>query len=221
MEDLTDILLQSYNVFFNQLASFLPKLIGAVVILIFGWIIAKIIRTVSIKVLKLIRLNVITEKGGVDKFLLDGGVKKSSIEIVGTLFYWLIMVIVILAAFNSLGLSVASELFNQIILFIPNIIVAFLVVIFGLFLAKFISQALITYFTNVGMENTETIGKIAQYAIVVFVISVSLTQLNVGEEIIANAFLIIFGSLCLALALAFGLGGREWAANIIKKYWKT
>lgn len=221
MEDLTDILLQSYNVFFNQLASFLPKLIGAVVILIFGWIIAKIIKTVSIKVLKLIRLNVITEKGGVDKFLLDGGVKKSSIEIVGTLFYWLIMVIVILAAFNSLGLSVASELFNQIILFIPNIIVAFLVVIFGLFLAKFISQALITYFTNVGMENTETIGKIAQYAIVVFVISVSLTQLNVGEEIIANAFLIIFGSLCLALALAFGLGGREWAANIIKKYWKT
>lgn len=221
MEDLTDILLQSYNVFFNQLASFLPKLIGAVVILIFGWIIAKIIKTASIKILKLIRLNVITEKGGVDKFLLDGGVKKSSIEIVGTLFYWLIMVIVILAAFNSLGLSVASELFNQIILFIPNIIVAFLVVIFGLFLAKFISQALITYFTNVGMENTETIGKIAQYAIVVFVISVSLTQLNVGEEIIANAFLIIFGSLCLALALAFGLGGREWAANIIKKYWKT
>ena len=76
MKNLTDVLLQSYNVFFTQLASFLPKLIGAVVILIFGWIIAKIIRTVSIKVLKLIRLNVITEKGGVDKFLHDGGVKK-------------------------------------------------------------------------------------------------------------------------------------------------
>lgn len=221
MEDLTDILLQSYNVFFNQLASFLPKLIGAVIILIFGWIIAKIIKTVSIKVLKLIRLNVVTEKGGVDKFLHDGGVKKSSIEIIGTLFYWLIMLIVILAAFNSLGLSVASELFNQIILFIPNIIVAFLVVIFGLFLAKFISQALVTYFINVGIENTEIIGKIAQYAIVVFVVSVSLTQLNVGEEIIANAFLIIFGAICLALALAFGLGGREWAANMIKKYLKT
>ena len=221
MKDLTDVLLQSYNAFFTQLASFLPKLIGAVVILIFGWIIAKIIRTVSIKVLKLIRLNVITEKGGVDKFLYDGGVKKSTIEIVGDLFYWLIMLIVILAAFNSLGLSVASELFNQIILYIPNIIVAILVVIFGLFLARFISQALITYFTNVGIENAKTIGKIAQYAIIIFVISISLTQLNVGEEIVANAFLIIFGAICLALALAFGLGGKEWAANIINKYWKT
>ncbi len=221
MNDLTNILLQSYNAFFTQLASFLPRIIGAGIILIFGWIIAKIIRASSIKILKLIRLNVITEKGGVDKFLNDGGVKKSSIEIIGTLFYWLIMLIVILAAFNSLGLSVASELFNQIILFIPNIIVAVLVVIFGLFVARFISQALVTYFTNVGIENTKIIGKIAQYAIVVFVISVSLTQLNVGEEIVANAFLIIFGAICLALALAFGLGGKVWAANIINKYWKT
>ena len=205
MKDLADVLLQSYNVFFTQLASFLPKLIGAVVLLIFGWIIAKIIRTVSIK-------------GGVDKFLYDGGVKKSTIEIVGDLFYWLIMLIVILAAFNSLGLSVASELFNQIILYIPNIIVAILVVIFGLFLARFISQALVTYFANIGIENSKTIGRIAQYAIIIFVISISLTQLNVGEEIVASAFLIIFGAICLALALAFGLGGKEWAANIIKKY---
>jgi len=220
MQDLTDILLQSYNTFFTQLASFLPKLIGAVIILILGWIIAKIIKTISIKLLKLIRLNIITEKGGVDKFLHNGGVKKSPIEIIGTLFYWLIMLIVILAAFNSLGLSVASELFNQIILFIPNIIVAVLVIIFGLFLAKFISQALTTYFTNVGIENARTISKIAQYAIIVFVISISLTQINVGEEIVANAFLIIFGAICLALALAFGLGGKEWAANIMKKYWR-
>ncbi|MCK4753981.1 MAG: hypothetical protein KAS58_02035 [Calditrichia bacterium] len=220
MNDLTEVLLQSYNTFFSQLAAFLPNLIGAFLILIFGWLIAKIFRSVSIKVLKLIRLNVVTEKAGVDKFLQDGGVKRSAIEIVGALFYWLIMLIVILTAFNSLGLGVASELFNSVFLFIPNIIVAVLVLIFGLFLANFVSQIFITYLKNIEIENAATIGKITQYAIIVFVVSISLTQINVGEELVTQAFLIIFGSICLALALAFGLGGKEWAANIIKEYWQ-
>jgi hypothetical protein len=220
MNDLTEVLLQSYNIFFSHLAAFLPNLIGAILILIFGWLIAKIFRSVSIKVLKLIRLNVVTEKAGVDKFLQDGGVKRSAIEIVGALFYWLIMLIVILTAFNSLGLGVASELFNRVFLFIPNIIVAVLVLIFGLFLANFVSQVFITYLKNIEIENADTIGKIIQYAIIVFVASISLTQLNVGKELVTQAFLIIFGSVCLALALAFGLGGKEWAANIIKEYWK-
>jgi hypothetical protein len=218
MNEITDVFVHSYNTFMQQIAGFLPSLIGALLILIIGWIIAKIFRTIVIKLLKLIRFNVVTEKAKVDQFLADGGVKKSTIEIIGSLFYWLIMLIVLLTAFNSLGLSAASTLFNQVFLFIPNIIVAVLVLILGLFLANFISQALVTYLKNIEIENAETIGRLTNYAIIVFVVSISLTQLSIGEELISNAFLIVFGALCLAMALAFGIGGKEWAAGIINKY---
>jgi hypothetical protein len=221
MNEITDVFVQSYNTFFQQMAAFLPSLIGALLILIIGWIIAKIFRALTVKFLKLIRFNVVTEKARVDQFLTDGGVKRSAIEIIGSLFYWLIMLIVILTAFNSLGLSAASSLFNQVFLFIPNIIVAVLVVILGLFLANFISQALVTYLKNIEIDSADLVGKLTNYAIIVFVISISLTQLNIGRELISSAFLIVFGALCLAMALAFGIGGKEWAASVINKYFKN
>ena len=221
MSELTEVFMQAYNTFFQQLASFLPSLIGALLILIVGWIVAKIFRSVSVKLLKLIKFNVVTEKAKVDQFLADGGVKKSAIEIIGSLFYWLIMLIVLLTAFNSLGLSAASDLFNQVFLFIPNIIVAVLVLILGLFVANLISQAVVTYLKNIEIDNAEVMGRLTNYAIIVFVVSLSLTQLNIGKELISNFLLIVFGALCLALALAFGIGGKEWAAGVINKYFKN
>ena len=221
MNEFTNVFVQSYNTFFQQLSAFLPKLIGAAIILIVGWIVAKIFRAISVKFLKLIRFNVVTEKARVDQFLADGGVKRSAIEIIGSLFYWLIMLIVILTAFNSLGLTAASALFNQVFLFIPNIIVAVLVLILGLFLANLLSVAVVTYLKNIEIENAESIGKLINYAIIIFVISISLTQLNIGKELISSAFLLVFGALCLAMALAFGIGGKEWAAGVINKYFKN
>ena len=219
MKEITDALVQSYQTFFAQLSAFLPKLIGFVLSLIFGWIVAKIIRAVSVRLLAVVRLHVLTEKAKIDQFLSEGGIKQSAIEIIGTLFYWLIMLIVIVAAFNSLGLRVASELFNQVILFIPNIIVSIFVLILGLFLANFTRQVVVTYCRNVGIQNADTMGKIAQYAIVIFVVSIALTQMNIGEQILANLIVVLFGAVCLALALAFGLGGRDWASGVIEKFW--
>jgi len=217
IEKITSVLLESYETFFNKLADYLPSLIGALLILILGWIIAKLVKTASIKLLKLIKLDVVTEKAKIDQFLQDGGSTKSAIDILGAIIYWLIMLIVILAGLDALGLGVASELFNQIILYIPNVIVAVLALIFGVFLAGFIAQVVSTYLANIGVSNSVAIGAIARYAIIFFVISLSLTQLSIGEELVANAFLLLFGAVCLALALSFGLGGKEWAATVIKK----
>lgn len=217
LEEIQSVLVESYNTFFNELAAFLPSLIGAILILIIGWIIAKLVKTASVKLLKLIRLDVVTEKAKIDKFLKDGGSEKSAIEILGSIIYWLIMLIVILAGLNTLGLSVASELFNQIILYIPNVIVAVLALIFGVFLAGFIAQVVTTYLSNIGVKQASIIGAIAKYAIILFVVSLSLTQLSIGEQLVTNAFLLLFGAACLALGLSFGLGGKEWAAGVIEK----
>ncbi len=215
-DKISSVLIESYETFFNKLADFLPSLIGALLILIFGWIIAKLVKAAAIRLLKLIRLDVVTEKAKIDQFLKDGGSNKSVIDIIGGIIYWLIMLIVILSGLDALGLGVASELFNQIILYIPNVIVAVLALIFGVFLAGFIAQVVSTYLANIGVSNSAVIGAIARYAIILFVISLSLTQLSIGEELVTNAFLLLFGAVCLALGLAFGLGGKEWAALVIK-----
>ncbi len=215
-----NIFMESLKNFAIQLGAFLPKLIGAIIILIVGWIVAKIVAWVLIRSLNLLRLNMLTEKSGIEKFLKDGGMKLSATEILGKLAYWLIMLVVILAVFNSLGLSVASELFRQIVLYIPNVFVAVAIIIVGLFFANFIFDVLSAYLKNIGVAKAEIMSNIGYYAIVVFTILIALDQLNIAREIINSSFKFVLGGACLALALAFGLGGREWAAHTLERFWK-
>jgi hypothetical protein len=134
--------------------------------------------------------------------------------------YWLIMFTVILAALNSLGLQNASALFNKIILYVPNVIVAILVLMFGALFAKIVRAVTFTYLSNIGISGADVIGHIAQWAILLFVVSIALEQLSLGGQILVSAFQIGFGAICLALAIAFGLGGKDLAAHLLGKIWK-
>ncbi len=220
MSEQMNLTLESLNTFWSQFVLFLPQLVVAALLLIVGWLVAKLLRKVMIKLLKLLRLDVAAEKAGVEDFLLQGGVQYTTITILANLIYWFIMFAVSLAVLNSLGLPAAAELFNRIILYIPNIIVAVLVLIFGTLFAKLIRGVTFTYLSNVGIAGAEFVSHVAQWALLIFVVSVALEQLAIGGQVLVSAFQIAFGALCLALALAFGLGGREWAAHILEKLWK-
>lgn len=218
MKEQLNLFLESSQEFLNEIAVALPQIIGALLILLIGWILARVIKKLSVRGLKLVRFNYLTEKSGIEKFLEKGGVKVSSIDIIGTLVYWIIMLVVILATLNSLKLTAASTLFNQIMLYIPNIIVAILILIIGIYFARLVSQVLITSLKNMEEKTANTIGTIANYAIIILTVFIILGQLNIAGPIVTNAFTILFGAICLALGLAFGLGGKEWAADIVRKY---
>ena len=220
MKEQISLFLESSQQFLNQIAVFLPRILGALLLLLIGWIIAKIVKRLVIKGLKLVKLTYLTEKAGIDKFLKEGGIKVSAIDVVGTLIYWIIMLVVILATLNSINLNSASTLFNQIMLFIPNIVVGILVLIIGLYLAKLVSQVILTSLKNMKSEASELVSKLAYYAILVLTVFIILEQLSIAEEIVTSAFAILFGAICLAFVLAFGIGGKEWASDIIKKYLK-
>jgi len=142
------------------------------------------------------------------------------VTLIANLIYWFIMFTVMLAVLNSLGLHAAAELFNQIILYLPNVLVAILVLVFGTLFAKIVRSLSFTYLTNIGLDGAEFISTIAQWAILLFVTSAALEQLSIGGQILISAFQIGFGALCLALALAFGLGGKETAQRVLDKIWK-
>jgi hypothetical protein len=214
-------MIDSLKTFWNQLLQFLPQLVIGIVLLIIGWLVAKLLRIVVIRFLKLIRLDVAAEKAGIEDFLLKGGVQYSPVIILANTFYWFLMFAFTLAVLNSLGLKAAEELFNRILLYIPNIIIAVLVLIFGTLFAKIARGTTFTYLSNIGISGAEFISNITHWAILFLVIFVALQQLSLGGEVLVSAFKIAFGGLCLALAIAFGLAGKEWATQILEKLWRN
>jgi hypothetical protein len=203
-----------------ELGQFLPKLLGAVVILVAGWLIAKSIRFLVVRGLRAVSFNLLTEKAGLDGFLKKGGIRKDTIDVLGLMAYWLAVLATLLIAFNSLGLTVVSELFSRITQFVPNVIVAVLMLTIGLYFARFVADAVTAYSRNVGLQDAELVGRLSYYAITIFVVIISLGQMNIADRILYPAFLILFGGFVLALALAFGLGGQKWAADQMDKYLK-
>ncbi len=220
VENQISMVVESVKSFLIQVGQFLPQLLAAIVILILGLLVAKFLHFIVVRGLKLIHFDVLTQTAGIDGFIKQGGIKKTTIDILGILVYWLVILLTLLTAFNSLGLGVVSELFRRIALFIPNVIVAVLILAIGLYFARFISDTVMAYSRNVGIEDAELMGRLTRYAIVIFVVITALVQVNIGAEILMEAFRILFGATCLALALAFGIGGQKWAAGALEKFVK-
>lgn len=216
MNEQVNLFWESTRQFLNKLATSLPQVIGAILILIIGWIIAKMVKKLVVKGLQLVKFPLLTEKTGIDGFLKDGGVKVTATDVIGTLIYWTIMLVVIFGALNSLNLTAASSLFNEIILFIPNIVVAIIILLLGMYVAKAVSQMLLASLKNMKDATAHNISRIAYYVILILTVFITLSQLRIAPEIVNSGFQLMFGAFCLALGLAFGLGGKEKAAEIIK-----
>ncbi len=212
-----DIISESVSSFVSGIGEFLPRVLAAVVILIVGWIAAKLLKAAVARGLKLIRFPTLTSKAGIDEFLTTGGVTRTATDLLGVLVYWLVMLIVLVTAVNALGLQVASSLLNEILLYIPNIIAAVVVVAVGLYAANFVSALVQTAAANAGIEEAGMVAGLSRYALIIFTFAIALGQLRIGEELVTNGFLIVFGAAAFAAALAVGLGCREFVGRLIEE----
>ena len=214
-----DVFLEPIKAFLMQIGQFLPKLGLALVVLIAGWIFAKLVRFAVAKGLRAVNFNVLTERSGMDGFLKQGGLKSDTTEIFSILTYWLTILAVLVIAFNGLGLTYITDLLGQVVLFVPKVIAALLILAFGSYFARFIGNAVMTYCRNVGIKDSDLLGKFAQYSIITFVVLIALDQVNVGGDIVRESFLVILAGVVLALALAFGLGGQKSAGELLDRWW--
>jgi hypothetical protein len=214
-----NVALEPIRIFMQNLGDFLPKLLLAIIILIVGWLLGKFLKLAIVKGLKAINFNVLTDRAGIDGFLKQGGIKTDTAGIIGLLIYWLTILVTLVVAFNSLGLTYVTDLVSRIAFFVPKVIVAVLVLAIGLYFARFISQTVTAYGKNVGLEDAELLGRLARYAIMVFVILIALDQVNIMGDIIRQTFLIVLAGVVLALAIAFGIGGQKWAGGMLEKWW--
>lgn len=214
-----DIMLEPVKAFLLQIAGFLPRLALALGVLIAGWLLARLARFAVVKGLRAINFNVLTERAGLDGFLNQGGIETDTTGIFGLLVYWLVILAALIIGFNSMGLTYITGLLGEVVMFAPKVVAALLILAFGAYFARFIGNTVITYCRNIALQDAEVLGKLAQYAIMTFVVLIALDQVNVGGEIVRESFLIILAGIVFALALAFGLAGRDAAAELIDRWW--
>lgn len=212
-----DVVVESMRSFLTRIGLYLPRVLGALLVLVVGWIVARWVRTGVSKLLTAVRFDEMAKRSGIDDALKQGGVNLTLNGVLAGLAYWLVILMTLLAAIDSLGLAVASDVLNRVVLYLPNVVVAVLILMLGALFANLIRGLVGTYLAGAQVGGAAWISAIAYYAILVFTASVTLVQLGIARELVASAFQIAFGAVCLALALAFGLGGRDWAARIIDR----
>ena len=216
-----DMFINSLNQFWLQLVNFVPKLLAVVVILFFGWLLAKIARAAVKRTLELMQFDKFAQKSGLEAFMNHSSLNLSLSGIISHVVYWLVILIFIITGSNMLGLNEISVLLQQLASYLPHIIVAILVLIFGTLLARFVNRLVFAWLYGIKFERALEISTSVEYGIQILAIFVALEQLGIGTQLINSLFIIVFGALFLALAIAFGLGGKDWAAKVIEDFNKS
>jgi hypothetical protein len=212
-----DVFLTSLNQFWVQLVNFVPKLLAVVVILFIGWVTAKLVRTGIKRILELIQFDKFAQKSGLEAFISSGNVNVTLSGIISQVMYWLVIIMFVITGANTLGLNEVADLLHDLAAYLPRIILAILVMIFGTLLARFINRLVFAWLHSIKFERALIVSTSAEYGIQILALFVALEQLGIGVQLIHSLFVIVFGAIFLALALAFGLGGRDWAAKVIEE----
>jgi mechanosensitive ion channel-like protein len=217
--DRFEVMLEPVRVFLAQLGELLPRLGLALIVLIAGWLIAKMVRFAVVRALRAVNFHVVSERAGIDGFLKDGGISVGMTEILAALVYWLVVLAALVMGFNLLGLAYITDLLMRVLLFVPKVMVAVLILGFGAYFARFVGNSVTVYCRNIRLQDAEALGALSRYAILIFVVLIALDQVHIGGDIVRQTFLILLAGVVFALALAFGLGGREWAAAFLERWW--
>jgi len=217
MQDI-DMMLEPLHGFLRQIGAFVPRLAVAIGILVVGWLLAKAFRFSVVKALRALNFHVLTERAGIDGFLQQGGTEKDTTELIGWIAYALAILVSLLIAFNSLDLVQVTDLLGKVLLFVPKLLVAMLVLVFGSYFARFAANAVQSYCRSAEVGDAELIGRVMQYGIMTFVVLLAIDHLDISGGLIQQTFLILLGGVVIALALSFGLGGRDRAAALIERW---
>ena len=201
----------------TRIMAYLPVLLGALIILIVGWMVAKAIRRLVDWLLKTVRFDAMADKTGISEVLRKGDLKITAREVVSGLVYWLIIIMVLVMTVDALGLPKAADVLASLFAYIPRVIAALLVLVVAMFLASFVSEIVRTACGNAKLPRPELIAGISRWAIVIFAVTIAMEELGIAPLLVGTAFNIILGGIVLALALAFGLGGKDAAARYLEE----
>jgi hypothetical protein len=205
---------------FSGFMAFLPALIGAVFVLVIGWVISGIVARLIEKVLTTVGLERAVAHTGIQGFLARTGISITASRVLAELAKWFLRLIFIQAAANILRMPQVTMIINSIILFIPKVAVAMLILVVGSLVARFLSRTVRASVSEMGVQNPNLFSNITYYAVIGFSVIAAISQLEIAPAIVNALFIGVVGSVALAFGLAFGLGSRDVAAEITRSWYE-
>jgi hypothetical protein len=199
--------------------SAIPKVLGFVVIVIVGWLIAALIEKGVAAILRAIKFNDLAFRSGLADFVEKMGTGTDPAGIIGAVVKWFIRLIALVVAFDALGLPAVSDVLRQLLLWLPNAIVALVVLVIGGLAARALSNLVRGAASEAGLGNSEFLAKLASIMVWSFAIVVAVNQIGIASTLVNTLFMAFVGALALGAGLAFGLGGKDTAAEIVRNWY--
>jgi hypothetical protein len=217
MTDMQLNLVEPAKTIVAQISMFFVNVLLVLVILLIGWLVAKLIKFLVTKLLKSIKVDDLSERIELDDLLSKGGIPYTLSELIGIVFYWLTLLITFVMAINAIGLTVANDLLNRVVLYIPNIIAGVFILVLGMFVATMLRNIIQTAATNAGLFQAKLLAKLVEVIVVVFAALVTFEQLGIAPRLIELIVTIVLGSVGLAFGLAFGFGCQDVAKKTLNE----
>lgn len=198
----------------------IPRLIAFGLILLVGWIVAGLLGKAVAGLLKAIKFNELAQRAGITQFVQNMGVKADPATLLGQIVMWFIRLLALVIAFDALGLPAVSKIIQQFLTWLPNLVVAMVILVIAGLLANAVGDLVRGATTSAGFSNPNLLATIARAAVWGFGIIVAVNQIGVASTLVNTLFMGLVGALALALGLAFGLGGRETAGEIVQGWYE-
>lgn len=203
--------------FFERFIQFLPGLIAATLLLVIGLISGWFTQKLICRLLRLMKVDEFSERHGINNILLKGGIKERLSSLSGRLAGWLVFFIFLIISLGSLNVPAIERLLERFFLYLPNIFVAIIILLLGYMFSNFFGRAALIASVNAGLKASGLIGRFVKLTIFLLAVTMAMEQLGIGRETIIIAFAIVFGGIVIALALAFGIGGKDIAREYLEK----
>jgi small-conductance mechanosensitive channel len=216
IDNFGDAMMGSLALSMSTLFAAIPRIIGFVIILVVGWFLASLIAKAVGALLRAVKFNDLAQRAGFTGFMKNMGVDTDASGFIADIAKWFVRLIALVVAFDALGLPAVSEVLRRLLLWLPNLVVALVVLVIAGLAANALSKLVRGATAQAGFTNPELIATITKVAIWAFAIVVAVNQIGIAEALVNTLLMATFGALALAFGLAFGLGGKEAAAEAIR-----
>ncbi|UCD34261.1 MAG: hypothetical protein JSU90_08135 [Nitrospiraceae bacterium] len=212
-----NVFIDPFKRFIEKIAGFLPNLLTGAILIVVGFISAWIVRTIVTKTVQFLKIDRLSDRVGLGQILLRGGIRDPFSRLIGKAAYWIILISFIIMGLDALQIPAVEKLLSEFWLYLPNVIVATVIIMAGYLLGNFLGRAALIASVNAGVAIAGLLGKFVKFTVFIMAATMALELLGIGEETVLIAFAIVFGGVVLAISIAFGFGARDIARDYLDK----
>lgn len=203
----------------SQALDIIPKVLGVIFLLIAGWLIAKLLRSITKKLLSTIKIDELSDKIGLYKIFNEINLRVVISKLISQFIYWIVFLMFVISAFETMGMTVISNEITKLIGYLPQFISALFMFVGGILLANFVKKNVINATNSIGLSSSKVIGNIVFYVIAIFVTITALNQAGVDTSLITSNIVIIMGAILLAFGISYGFASRDILTNILSSFY--